>query len=59
MIQINLKKPDYTENYYENTSLNKGGFILTKENKETSFQPEPIPEPEPEPEYEHKPERKK
>ncbi len=47
--KINLKKPDYPDNYYENASLNKGGVILPKEDKETSFQPEPIPEPEPEP----------
>lgn len=26
-----------------------GGVILTKEDKEPSFQPEPIPEPEPQP----------
>jgi len=29
--------------------LSKGGVILPKEDKEPSFQPEPIPEPEPEP----------
>jgi len=29
--------------------LSKGGFILPKEDKEPSFQPEPIPKPEPEP----------
>lgn len=30
-------------------SLSQGGVILQKENKEPSFQPEPIPEPEPGP----------
>ena len=37
------------KNEFWNSDSDKGGFILPKENKETSFQPEPIPEPEPEP----------